>query len=201
MAVTVTDVRQLLERQLLAQRGCVQDVELPPGEAGDEWALFEEIRVSALPGGGFDVRFIEGPGFVAARRDPLVVAGELVESVRKQQGELEGVVLELVIDPSKDVPNEWIAAVEDEARKLIAEREAFMFLVDGTDPESDGVVESAVATLLGERSMEIAFIPGPRYDELGGDESAPMLFASVIERVKKRVPQLASWSITLVWDD
>jgi len=202
MTPSAADVEALLTRELADQKGYVAEVfELDPSESPEDWAIFESVRVVAGPDGVYQVRLVEGPGFMAAVRDTHEIAHELIRSVWGADPTLAAVPFELHVDLAEDFPDEWRAIIEEEARAFLAERNGFAALANGTDAVTDGVAEGAVVTLTGDRSLEISFTPGPGYERLGAGEAAAQLFSAVVERIKARLPQLEEWELQLSWFD
>ncbi|HMR75163.1 MAG TPA: hypothetical protein PKD61_08625 [Polyangiaceae bacterium] len=197
------EIHAALAAKLAREQGCVAEVDTMPGDVLSEWALFAGVAVELRSDGAFEVRFIEGPGFVAAKRDIHEVANEFVASEWARQPSWEGARYELRIDPAEGFAEEWIAIIEEEANKFIAEVDGYMGLAcgDKSDPARDAIVDGAIATLTGPKSLEIAFFRGPAFERGGDGESAAALFAHVPARAKARLPQLADWTIELVWDE
>ena len=199
MTATAPELQALLATKLATENGLVAEVDYPAGEDSSQWVLFLRVRVTAA-GDGYELRFVEGPGVIGAMRDPFDIAVSFAASVWQAHPELVGVPYDIIIDPDEEFPSEWIRVIEAEAKRLIGEVNAHAGLIGGTDPTTEGIVESVSATLTGNDTIEIAFWPGPGFDRVG-DEDAASLFAMVPERVQQRLPQLAGWSFELVWGE
>src|SRR5688500_4183288 len=114
---TVQEMQAELTRDLAARNYYAAEAGAPSGAPPAEWGVLTHVRVDHIEG-GYDFRFVAGPGASALDRAIEDIAAEIVARL------FPGLTAphQVFVDPAIDFPAEWIEKIEDEAAKFLEDQ-------------------------------------------------------------------------------